>query len=349
MWSAILLVFEIVKMVINLIIAGLKLWWGAMCWCFVFFVNAFEELKTLKWENQNDKSKIVKNVSIIVVSIGVVILLIWLLISIFSGNFGSSNRNRVTATINSKYVQQQNNKMQETNVTKPIESSIIQETAQIIEASKTQEVIKIEETTQTIETMQIEETTQISTQPQTNVQLQPTTEQIMVESDVSETLQTVNEKSKEAKIVETKKFTDHYEYNWTSPNDNYEVDHCEISISVPVVGGIDAEEAGIINSQIEELAFQLIERLKDEEVLSDKYNAVSSVNLDKHSIKYTEEKITIVLNGSNLYASDYFQESSAFCAFVIEYDRENQESQMKKQAWSDGYLHIPGDEIFYIK
>lgn len=319
MWSAILLVFEIVKMVINLIIAGLKLWWGAMCWCFAFLVTAFEELKTLKWENQNDKPKIIKNVSTIVVSIGVVILLIWLLISIFSGNFGSSNRNRVTATKNSKYVQQQNNKMQETNVTKPIESSIIQET------------------------------TQISTQPQTNAQLQPTTEQIMVESDVSETLQTVNEKSKEAKIVDTKKFTDHYEYNWTSPNDNYEVDHCEISISVPVVGGIDAEEADIINSQIEELAFQLIERLKDEEVLSDKYNAVSSVNLDKHSIKYTEEKITIVLNGSNLYASDFFQESSSFCAFVIEYDRENQESQMKKQAWSDGYLHIPGDEIFYIK
>ena len=67
MWSAILLVFEIVKMVISLIIAGLKLWWGAMCWCFAFLVTAFEELKTLKWENQNDKSKIVKNVSIIVV------------------------------------------------------------------------------------------------------------------------------------------------------------------------------------------------------------------------------------------------------------------------------------------
>ena len=319
MWSAILLFFEIVKMVINLIIAGLKLWWGAMCWCFAFLVTAFEELKTLKWENQNDKSQIVKNVSIIVVSIGVAILLIWLLISIFSGNLGSSNRNRVATRTNNKYVQQQNNKMQETNVTKPIESSIIQET------------------------------TQISTQPQTNAQLQPTTEQIMVESDVSETLQTMNEKSKEAKIVDTKKFTDHYEYNWTSPNDNYEVDHCEISISVPVVGGIDAEEADIINSQIEELAFQLIDRLKDDEVLSDKYNAVSSVNLDKHSIEYTEEKIKIVLNGSNLYASDYFQESSSFCAFVIEYDRENQESQMKKQAWSDGYLHIPGDEIFYIK
>lgn len=319
MWSAILLVFEIVKMVISLIIAGLKLWWGAMCWCFAFLVTAFEELKTLKWENQNDKPKIIKNVSTIVVSIGVAILLIWLLISIFSGNFGSSNRNRVTTRTNNKYVQQQNIKTQETNATKPIESFIIQET------------------------------TQISTQPQTNTQLQPTTEQIMVESDVSETLQTVNEKSKEAKIVDTKKLTDHYEYNWTSLNDNYEVDHCEISISVPVVGGIDAEEADIINSQIEELAFQLINRLKDEEVLSDKYNAVSSVNLDKHSIKYTEEKITIVLNGSNLYASDYFQESSAFCAFVIEYDRENQESQMKKQAWSDGYLHIPGDEIFYIK
>ena len=319
MWSAILLFFEIVKMVINLIIAGLKLWWRAMCWCFAFLVTAFEELKTLKWENQNDKPKIIKNVSTIVVSIGVAILLIWLLISRFSGNFGSSNRNRVTTTKNSKYVQQQNNKMQETNVTKPIESSIIQET------------------------------TQISTQPQTNAQLQPTTEQIMVESDVSETLQTVNEKSKEAKIVDTKKFTDHYEYNWTSPNDNYEVDHCEISISVPVVGGIDAEEADIINSQIEELAFQLIDRLKDDEVLSDKYNAVLSVNLDKHSIEYTEEKIKIVLNGSNLYASNYFQESSSFCAFVIEYDRENQESQMMKQAWSDGYLHIPGDEIFYIK
>ena len=335
MWSAILLVFEIVKMVINLIIAGLKLWWGAMCWCFAFLVTAFEELKTLKWENQNDKSKIIKNASIIVVSIGVAILLIWLLISIFSGNLGSSNRNRVAARTNNKYMQQQNNKMQET--------------IKIIETSKTQEVIKIEETTQIIETMQIEETTQISTQPQTNVQLQPTTEQIMVESDVSETLQTVNEKSKEAKIVDTKKFTDHYEYNWTSPNDNYEVDHCEISISVPVVGGIDAEEADIINSQIEELAFQLIERLKDEEVLSDKYNAVLSVNLDKHNIEYTEEKIKIVLNGFNLYASDYFQESSSFCAFVIEYDRENQEPQMKKQAWSDGYLHIPGDEIFYIK
>ena len=249
MWSAILLVFEIVKMVINLIIAGLKLWWGAMCWCFAFLVTAFEELKTLKWENQNDKSKIIKNVSIIVVSIGVAIFLIWLLISIFSGNFGSSNRNRVSTTTNSKYVQQQNNKVQETKETKPIESSIIQETTKIIETSKTQEVIKVEETTQ------------ISTQPQTNAQLQPTTEQIMVESDVSETLQTINEKSKEAKIVDTKKFTDHYEYNWTSSNDNYEVDHCEISISVPVVGGIDAEEADIINSQIEELVFQLIERL----------------------------------------------------------------------------------------
>ncbi|MBR4314412.1 MAG: hypothetical protein IKP66_05830 [Lachnospiraceae bacterium] len=318
MWSAILLVFEIVKMVISLIIAGLKLWWGAMCWCFAFLVTAFEELKTLKWENQNDKSKIIKNVSIIVVSIGVAILLIWLLISIFSGNFGSSNKNRVTTRTNNKYVQQQNIKTQETNATKPIESSIIQET------------------------------TQISTQPQTNAQLQPTTEQIMVESDVSETLQTVSEKSKEAKIVDTKKFTDHYEYNWTSPNDNYEVDHCEISISVPVVGGIDAEEADIINSQIEELAFQLIERLKDEEVLSDKYNAVSSVNLDKHSIKYTEEKITIVLNGSNLYASDYFQESSSFCAFVIEYDRKNKETQMKRQAWSDGHLHIATDDVFSI-
>lgn len=318
MWSAILLVFEIVKMVISLIIAGLKLWWGAMCWCFAFLVTAFEELKTLKWENQNDKSKIIKNVSIIVVSIGVAILLIWLLISIFSGNFGSSNKNRVTTRTNNKYVQQQNIKTQETNATKPIESSIIQET------------------------------TQISTQPQTNAQLQPTTEQIMVESDVSETLQTVSEKSKEAKIVDMKKFTDHYEYNWTSPNDNYEVDYCEISISVPVVGGIDAEEADIINSQIEELAFQLIERLKDEEVLSDKYNAVSSVNLDKHSIKYTEEKITIVLNGSNLYASDYFQESSSFCAFVIEYDRKNKETQMKRQAWSDGHLHIATDDVFSI-
>lgn len=348
MWSAILLVFEIVKMVINLIIAGLKLWWGAMCWCFAFLVTAFEELKTLKWENQDDKFKIIKNVSIIVVSISIAIFLIWLLISIFSGNFGSSNRNRVSMTTNSKYVQQQNNKMQETNVTKPIESSIVQETTKIIETSKTQEVIKIEETTQTIEKIQVEETTQISTQPQINVQSQSTTEQIAVESDVSETLQTVNERSKEAKIVDTKKFTDHYEYNWTSPNDNYEVDCCEISISVPVVGGIDAEEADIINSQIEELAFQLIERLKDEEVLSDKYNAVSSVNLDKHSIKYTEEKITIVLNGSNLYASDYFQESSAFCAFVIEYDRKNKETQMKRQAWSDGYLHISTDDVFSI-
>lgn len=318
MWSAILLFFEIVKMVISLIIAGLKLWWGAMCWCFAFLVTAFEELKTLKWENQNDKPKIIKNVSTIVVSIGIAIFLIWLLFSIFSGNFGSSNRNRVSTSTKSKYVQQQNNKMQEINVTKPIESSIIQET------------------------------TQISTQLQTNTQLQPTTEQIMVESDVSETLQIVNEKSKEAKIVDTKKFTDHYEYNWTSPNDNYEVDHCEISISVPVVGGIDAEEADIINSQIEELAFQLIDRLKDDEVLSDKYNAVSSVNLDKHSLGYTEEKITIVLNGSNLYASDYFQESSAFCAFVIEYDRKNKETQMKRQAWSDGYLHISTDDVFSI-
>lgn len=332
MWSAILLFFEIVKMVINLIIAGLKLWWGAMCWCLAFLVTAFEELKTLKWENQNDKPKIIKNVSTIVVSIGVVILLIWLLISIFSGNFGSSNRNRVTTRTNNKYVQQQNNKMQETNTIKPIESSIMQET----------------NATKPIESSIMQETTQISTQPQTNAQTQSITEQIAVERVESETLQTINENNKEAKIVDTKKFTDHYEYNWTSINDNYEVDHCEISISVPVVGGIDVEEADIINSQIEELAFQLIDRLKDDEVLSDKYNAVSSVNLDKHSIEYTEEKIKIVLNGSNLYASDYFQESSSFCAFVIEYDRKNKETQMKRQAWSDGHLHIATDEVFSI-
>lgn len=332
MWSAILLFFEIVKMVINLIIAGLKLWWGAMCWCLAFLVTAFEELKTLKWENQNDKPKIIKNVSTIVVSIGVVILLIWLLISIFSGNFGSSNRNRVTTRTNNKYVQQQNNKMQETNTIKPKESSIMQET----------------NATKPIESSIMQETTQISTQPQINAQTQSITEQIAVERVESETLQTINENNKEAKIVDTKIFTDHYEYNWTSINDNYEVDHCEISISVPVVGGIDVEEADIINSQIEELAFQLIDRLKDDEVLSDKYNAVSSVNLDKHSIEYTEEKIKIVLNGSNLYASDYFQESSSFCAFVIEYDRKNKETQMKRQAWSDGYLHISTDDVFSI-
>ena len=108
-------------------------------------------------------------------------------------------------------------------------------------------------------------------------------------------------------------------------------------------------EAGMINSQLEELAFQLIDRLRDEEVLSNKYNAVLDVNLDRHSIQYTDDKITIVLNGSNKYASDYFQESSASCAFVIEYDRNNQESQMRKQAFGDGYLHLQSDEVFYAR
>ena len=90
---AILFVVESVKLIIVLIIKGLKLWWGAICWCFTFFLTAIDELKTLKWENENDRSKIVKNGIIITASIGVAIFLIWLLISIFSGKFGSSSNN----------------------------------------------------------------------------------------------------------------------------------------------------------------------------------------------------------------------------------------------------------------
>ncbi|MBQ2204586.1 MAG: hypothetical protein II411_01670 [Lachnospiraceae bacterium] len=324
--------------VLELIVKALKLWWKLICKCFTFIVLAVDELKTLKWEKEEDKPKIIKNSVIITVGVLAIIFLIWLLVSIFNGSLGSSRRN-ISSNTNNNYVQQTVEKKQET-VAKQNDNMSLKETTKAQETTKIQETVQIEETKQT---EPINQTTQ------TAAQMQPVTEQQVVESMVIETTQVQKTNDKEVKIVDKKKFTDHYEYSWTSPNDNYDVDHCEISITIPVIGGIDVEETETINAQIEELAFQLIDRIKDEEVLSNKYNAVLDVNLDKHNLQYTDDKITIILNGSNKYASDYFQESPSYCAFVIEYDRNNQESQMRKQAFGDGYLHLQSDEIFYAR
>ena len=320
--------------VLELIVKALKLWWKLICKCFTFIVLAVDELKTLKWEKEEDKPKIIKNSVIITVGVLAIIFLIWLLVSIFNGSLGSSRRN-IGSNNSSSYVQQTTEKKQET--------AIVQET------TRAQETTRIQETIQIAETKQTEQINQTAVQPQAVAQTQQATVQQIVESTIVETTEAQNTNNNEVKVVDKKKFTDHYEYSWTSQNENYDVDNCEISITIPVIGGIDDEEAEMINSQLEELAFQLIDRLRDEEVLSNKYNAVLDVNLDRHSIQYTDDKITIVLNGSNKYASDYFQESSASCAFVIEYDRNNQESQMRKQTFGDGYLHLQSDEVFYAR
>ena len=333
--------------VLELIVKALKLWWNIICKCFMFIVLAVDELKTLKWEKEEDKPKIIKNGVIVAVGVLIIIFLIWLLVSIFNGNLGSSRRNN-SSNKNSIYVQQTTEKKQETATSQ-------NNNTQTIETIQVQETIQIQETTRIQETMQTETTRQTEQFNQTSLEIQTTEQQVLnieqnkEESVVIETTQAVRSNDKEVKVVDKKKFTDHYEYSWTSQNDNYDVDHCEISITIPVIGGIDAEEAETINPQIEELAFQLIDKIKDDEVLSDKYNAVLNVNLDKHSIQYTEDKITIILNGSNKYASDFFQESSSYCAFVIEYDRNNQETKMWRQPYGNGYLHISTDEIFYAK
>ena len=107
MWGFILLIIEILKLMVHFIIAGLKIWWGAMCWCFIFLANAFEELKTLSWQNEKDKPKIIKDAAILTLSVVAIIFLIWLLISIATGDFGSNSGRTVVSKPNKSYSQQE--------------------------------------------------------------------------------------------------------------------------------------------------------------------------------------------------------------------------------------------------
>ena len=76
--------------VLELIVKALKLWWKLICKCFTFIVLAVDELKTLKWEKEEDKPKIIKNSVIITVGVLAIIFLIWLLVSIFNGSLGGA-------------------------------------------------------------------------------------------------------------------------------------------------------------------------------------------------------------------------------------------------------------------
>lgn len=158
-----------------------------------------------------------------------------------------------------------------------------------------------------------------------------------------------NEKIEELYVKNIEKIQDFYDYDWTSSGDNYDVNGCEISITKPIIAGVNEEEVQTINSQISNLMEQLVERLKDEDVLATSYHALSSIDINEHSIKYTDNKATITIKGKGKYTTDYSKNSTTYITFIIEYNRKDKVSKMNKEAWTGSDLNLNSSEIFYAE
>ena len=401
---------------IELIIKAIKMWCKALLKCFSFGINAFSELRTLHWDNERDRSKIVKNGIIIAASIGVVIFLIWLLSYIASGGISSTgskkNKQQITNVsqgnlVNKRYgwenapnnanefvFYDENEKMVKNKDYKVngywyyfddkgymikdkwhgdyyygadgkmVTNQWVGEYYVGADGAKLKGTVTPDGYTvgadgryieiiprDTSKTETIPPTTAIpqTVAPAVTVSPQVNTNQYIQQTVAPETVKVSNEDIEELYIVNKEVITDFFDYSWTSKDDNYNVDGCEISISKPIIAGVNAEEVTIINNQISNLIQQLIERLKDEEVLSDDYNAISAIKLDKPSIKYTDNKATITLDGSTVYTTDYNKNLKSSPRFVIEYHRKNKNSKMNRASWYDGKLHIQSDEVFYAE
>ena len=181
----------------------------------------------------------------------------------------------------------------------------------------------------------------IISESKTSIQIPANEKQVTIESTVDQ--------REELYIKNREKMHEFYEYSWTSKNDNYDVSGCDITIMKPIIAGKNEEEVSILNDQISNLLNQLLERMKDEDVLSDENSAISDISLNVSNLKFTDNKVTIEINGRGKYSTDYSKDSSETLRFDIEYHRKEKTSKMHFATYIFSELNIRGSEYFYAE
>ena len=174
--------------------------------------------------------------------------------------------------------------------------------------------------------------------------VQTTQNATSVNNSVSTTV--VEEETEELYIKNVEKITDSYDYSWTSSVDNYDVDGCEILIEKPIIGGKNDEEVTILNNQISDIMEQLLEMIKDEDMLSRSYNAIYSYKLSNAKLKYTDNKATITFTESTKYTNDTAKTNNGSATYTFEYSRKNKNSNMVINSWTT-QLKISTNQTFY--
>lgn len=162
-----------------------------------------------------------------------------------------------------------------------------------------------------------------------------------------QTTSSQDEAREELYIRKTETITDRYDYNWTSSNDNYDVDGMDIKIAMPVVGGINDDEVTLINEKIKNLVEQFIEKIKDEDVIANGYHACNSFNVNQARLKYTDNKVEITLSGKIGLTYDTSKNVNSNISLIIEYHRKDKIAKMYKESWTASELNLSSQDIVY--